>query len=292
MLQAPIIRKDHIVDATLIVVGSLLFAIGIDCFQVPNGLAAGGVTGLATVINALGLRAGVSIPIGLQGLVFNALLLIPVIRTGGRRYLVRTLAGILFSNLFVDALAPVVPVLGGDDMLLCALWGGVIAGVGLGLVFRSGGNTGGTDILAQLLSGRTALGVGACTAVFDGVVIAASIPVFSIKNALYALICMYVCSKVVDAVVDGPSSERAAYVISEKHERIANQVMYEMKRGCTELQARGVWSGESRPVLFVVLARGEVNYLKSLVSDIDPEALVVITEVHEALGQGFGSLGI
>ena len=145
MVRPPVIQRRAIFDALLIIVGSFLYAVGVDCFQVPNGLAAGGITGLATVINAVGLRAGVNIPIGFQGLVVNALLLIPVIRTGGKRYLVRTLAGILFSNLFVDALAPVAPTLGGGDILLCALWGGVISGLGLGLVFRSGGNTGGSS---------------------------------------------------------------------------------------------------------------------------------------------------
>lgn len=278
-------------DALLIVVGSLLFAVGVDCFQVPNGLAAGGITGLATIINAVGARMGVAIPIGLQGLVANALLLIPVVRTGGRHYLVRTLAGILFSNLFVDALAPVLPVFPGDDMLLCSIWGGAISGVGLGMVFRSGGNTGGTDIVAQLLARRTAISMGTAAAVVDGAVIALSIPVFSLANALYAMICMFVCSKVLDAVVDGPATERVAYVISDRHERIAERVMYEMGRGCTELQARGVWSGNSRPVLFVILTRSELGHLKDIASSADPEAVVVIAEVHEAFGQGFGRLG-
>ena len=291
MVRPPVIQRRAIFDALLIIVGSFLYAVGVDCFQVPNGLAAGGITGLATVINAVGLRAGVNIPIGFQGLVVNALLLIPVIRTGGKHYLVRTLAGILFSNLFVDALAPVAPTLGGGDILLCALWGGVISGLGLGLVFRSGGNTGGTDIIAQLFSGKTAISIGVASAILDAIVIGVSIPVFSVRNALYALICMYVASKVVDYVIAGPSTSRAAYIISTKHDRIANQVMYEMHRGCTELQARGVWSGNSRPVLFVVLSRSEINCIKTLVSDIDPEALVVITEVYEALGQGFGQLG-
>lgn len=290
-MKAHSIGVTEVRDAILIAIGSMLFAVGVDCFQVPNGLAAGGITGLATIIHAVGLRMGIVIPIGLQGLVANALLLIPVIKTGSRRYLAYTLAGIFFSNVFVDALAPVLPIFTGDDMLLYAIWGGVITGVGLGMVFRTGGNTGGTDIVAQLMAHGGAISVGMAAAVVDGAVIALSIPVFSISNALYAMICMFVSSKVLDAVVDGPSTERMAYVISSRHERIAELVMYEMGRGCTELQARGVWSGNSRPVLLVVLTRSELGQLKDIAGRVDPDALVVISEVHEAFGQGFGKLG-
>ena len=205
-MKAHSIGVTEVRDAILIAIGSMLFAVGVDCFQVPNGLAAGGITGLATIIHAVGLRMGIVIPIGLQGLVANALLLIPVIKTGSRRYLAYTLAGIFFSNVFVDALAPVLPVFTGDDMLLYAIWGGVITGVGLGMVFRTGGNTGGTDIVAQLMAHGGAISVGMAAAVVDGAVIALSIPVFSISNALYAMICMFVSSKVLDAVVDGPST--------------------------------------------------------------------------------------
>lgn len=282
--------REAIRDVALIVFGSILFAIGVDCFQIPNGLAAGGITGLATVVHAVLLQYGIDLPIGLQTLVANAALLLLVVKTGGRHYLIRTIGGIIASGVALDALAPIVPVLGRGDLLLCSIWGGAIAGLGLGLVFRSGGNTGGTDILAQLLAKHTSLGMGAATIILDALVITASIPVFSLENALYALICLYICGHVLDAVVDGPITERAAYIVSTKHDRIANAIMYEMRRGCTEIQARGVWSGNSRPMLFVVLSRTEINQLKSIVSDIDPDAVVVISEVYEAFGEGFGRL--
>lgn len=124
----------------------------------------------------------------------------------------------------------------------------------------------------------------------DGAIIALSAPVFSIENALYAAIAMYICGKVIDAVVDGPRAERAAYIISERHAEIANAIMYDLNRGCTELQARGVWSGNDRPVLFCVLGRSQTPRLKQIVSEADPEAIVIISEVHEAFGEGFGSI--
>ena len=277
-------------DLALIVAGSAIFAVGVDCFEVPNGLAAGGITGLATVFYALAEAVGVYLPVGMQTIVMNVLLLLLVIKSGNRGYIVRTVIGIIACGVFTDAFVPFLPVLGNGDLLLCALWGGVITGIGLGLVFRTGGNTGGTDIISQLLAKKLSIPVGTAMIVVDGLVIALSAPVFSVENALYAAIAMYICGKVIDAVIDGPRSERAAYIISERHAEIANAIMYDLNRGCTELQARGVWSGNDRPVLFCVLGRNQVPLLKQVVAEEDPEAIVFISEVHEAFGEGFGSI--
>lgn len=277
-------------DLALIVAGSAIFAVGVDCFEVPNGLAAGGITGLATVFYALAEAVGVYLPVGMQTIAMNVFLLLLVIKSGNRGYIVRTVIGIIACGVFTDAFVPFLPVLGNGDLLLCALWGGVITGIGLGLVFRTGGNTGGTDIISQLLAKKLSIPVGTAMIVVDGLVIALSAPVFSVENALYAAIAMYICGKVIDAVIDGPRSERAAYIISERHAEIANAIMYDLNRGCTELQARGVWSGNDRPVLFCVLGRNQVPLLKQVVAEEDPEAIVFISEVHEAFGEGFGSI--
>ena len=277
-------------DLALIICGSAIFAVGVDCFEVPNGLAAGGVTGLATVFYALAGTVGIYLPVGLQTIVMNVLLLMLVIKSGNRGYIIRTIIGIIACGVFTDVLAPYMPTLENSDLLFCALWGGVITGLGLGLVFRTGGNTGGTDILAQIAAKKLGVPVGTAMIVADGIIIAASAPVFSIENALYATVAMYICGKVIDAVIDGLHSERAAYIISTEHERIANAIMYDLNRGCTELQARGVWSGNDRPVLFCVLGRNQVTLLKEVVAEADPEAIVFISEVHEAFGEGFGNI--
>jgi len=269
-------------DTILIIVGCLLFAIGADCFEIPYGLAAGGVTGLATVIYAV-----TGLPVGLMSIVMNGVLILFVLRQGNRRYLVRTIGGIIALGVLIDAVAPFVSAFGESDLLLCALWGGVITGVGLGLVFRTGGNTGGTDIIAQVISSKTSLPMGTACIIVDSGIIALSALTFSVEQALYAAVAMYISGRVIDAVVDGPRSERAAYIISDKHAEIANEILYALNRGCTELQARGVWSGNSRPVLFCVLGRSEMGHLKEIVSGIDPEAIVIISEVHEVFGEGF-----
>lgn len=275
-------------DALLIVVGSIIFAIGVDIFEVPYGLAAGGVTGLAMVFSAVAETFGVTLPVGLQTIVINALLMILVVKSGSRGYIARTVAGIIACGFFTDALVPLLPVVGGEqDLLLCALWGGVVTGLGLGLVFRTGGNTGGTDIVAQVVARKTALPVGTSVIIVDGIVIALSATVFSVEQALYAAVAMFICGKVIDAVVDGPRAARAAYIISEEHDAIAHEIMHAVDRGCTKLEARGMWSGTERPVLFCVLSRSEAVWLKQIVAECDPKAIVVISEVHEVFGEGF-----
>ena len=171
--------REVALDAALIFFGSLLFAFGLDCFEIPNGLAAGGITGLATVFHALALQVGVNLPVGIQSIVMNVLLFAYVVKSGSRRYAVLTAAGIIVSGVLTDVIVPLVPILGEGDLLLCALWGGVITGVGLGMVFRTGGNTGGTDIIAQLIARKTGASVGSMAIVVDGAIVALSAPVFS-----------------------------------------------------------------------------------------------------------------
>ena len=278
-------------DGALIVAGSLIYAVGIDCFEVPNGLAAGGLTGIATIIYAVAKQAGLLLPVGIQTILMNVLLLVYVeLRTHDRTYVTLSIAGILVSGFLTDAVAPFLPNLGAGDLLLSAIWGGVLVGGGIGLVFLTGGNTGGTDIICQMIAKKTGASVGTVALAVDGLIILASVPVFSLKNALYAVIALVVSSRVIDMVVDGPRTERAAYIISDHHEAIANAIMYDLGRGCTELQARGVWSGNERPVLFCVLGRSQTVVLKEAVARLDPDAIVIISEVHEAFGQGFGRL--
>lgn len=278
-------------EAFLITVGSFIFAVGLVAFEIPNGLAAGGLTGLATIFAALGARVGVTLPVGLQTIVMNFFLLAYVVATTKDwSYVARSIVGLLISGFFTDLLAPIIPVAAPGELLLSAIWGGVICGVGLGIVFLSGANTGGTDIVCQLIAKRTGMALGTLTICVDAAIVFASVPVFSLRNALYAGIAMYVTGIVIDRIVDGLRMARVAYIISAKHDRIANKIMYELGRGVTELNARGVWSGNPRPVLMCVLGRTETARLKQMVQDIDPEAIVIVSEVHEAFGEGFGPL--
>ncbi len=285
-----IIRSRFVRDLPLVALGCAIAALAVDVFMVPQGLAAGGLTGLATIVAELGRRAGLNLPVGIQTIVMNAVLLLFVLRTGGARYAVQTITGFVLFGFFTDLFAPFVAPLGERDLMLCALWGGIISGLGYGLVFRCGVNTGGSDTIAQIISRKTSLPVGSTVMAIDVAVCAASAPVFSLENALYAAIAMVLMGMVVDRVVDGADRRRMAFVISEQHERIADDVMYEMGRGVTEVQARGVWSGKNRPMLLIILDRRELSILKTVVAEHDPEAIVFIADVSEAIGEGFKEL--
>lgn len=285
-----IIRSRFVRDLPLVALGCAIAALAVDVFMVPQSLAAGGLTGLATIVAELGRRAGLNLPVGIQTIVMNAVLLLFVLRTGGARYAVQTITGFVLFGFFTDLFAPFVAPLGERDLMLCALWGGIISGLGYGLVFRCGVNTGGSDTIAQIISRKTSLPVGSTVMAIDVAVCAASAPVFSLENALYAAIAMVLMGMVVDRVVDGADRRRMAFVISEQHERIADDVMYEMGRGVTEVQARGVWSGKNRPMLLIILDRRELSILKTVVAEHDPEAIVFIADVSEAIGEGFKEL--
>lgn len=285
-----IIRSRFVRDLPLVALDCAIAALAVDVFMVPQGLAAGGLTGLATIVAELGRRAGLNLPVGTQTIVMNAVLLLFVLRTGGARYAVQTITGFVLFGFFTDLFAPFVAPLGERDLMLCALWGGIISGLGYGLVFRCGVNTGGSDTIAQIISRKTSLPVGSTVMAIDVAVCAASAPVFSLENALYAAIAMVLMGMVVDRVVDGADRRRMAFVISEQHERIADDVMYEMGRGVTEVQARGVWSGKDRPMLLIILDRRELSILKTVVAEHDPEAIVFIADVSEAIGEGFKEL--
>ena len=280
-------HKSTLGDIVTIIVGSIIFALGLDCFEIPNGIAAGGISGLATIFAQIARGYGINLPIGMQVLAMNMLLMILVVREGGLRYAARTSLGIVVSSLATDLLVPFVPVLGNGDLILCALWGGVVCGFGLGLVFRAGGNTGGTDIIAQVVSRRTSIPMGVASLIADMAVVVLSVPVFGIEKALYATIAMYLGTRVLDMALDGFNTQRAAYIISDQHERIKKHIFSDLDRGCTELLARGGYTGKERPVIFVVLTRPEMALLRRVVASVDPQATIVVSKIHEAFGNGF-----
>lgn len=286
-----IIQSNFVRDLPMIVLGCAIAAFATDMFMIPNGLAAGGVTGVATIIQELGARNGLTLPVGMQTIVINAVLLLAVARAGGLLYVIQTVTGFVLLGVFTDLFAPFVVPLGGDELMLSALWGALACGLGYGLVLRCGFNTGGSDTIGQIISRKTSLPVGTTTMVIDVTVCALSIPVFSLLNALYAALAMVLMGIVVDAVVDGGNKRRMAFIISDKFSDIAADILYGLGRGCTKLSATGMWSGNDKPVLMVILERRELSPLKSIVAERDRDAIVIISDVTEAFGEGFKELG-
>lgn len=286
-----IIQSQFMRDLPAIMLGCAIAAFATDVFMIPNGLAAGGLTGLATIIAELGRRAGISLPVGIQTIVMNALLLLVVVRSDGLKYVVQTVTGFVLFGFFTDLFAPFVLHLQHEDIMLSALWGGIVSGIGYGLVFRCGANTGGSDTIGQIIARKSSLPVGATVMAIDVAVCAASAPVFSVANALYAALSMVLMGYVVDMVVDGGNTQRAAFIISDHFEDIEHDILHAMDRGCTRLMAQGSWTKKDRPVLFFVLSRREISIIKTIVYEHDADAMLIITDVNEAIGYGFKSVG-
>ena len=286
-----IIQSQFMRDLPAIMLGCAIAAFATDVFMIPNGLAAGGLTGLATIIAELGRRAGISLPVGMQTIVMNALLLLVVVRSGGLKYVVQTVTGFVLFGFFTDLFAPFVLHLQHEDIMLSALWGGIVSGIGYGLVFRCGANTGGSDTIGQIIARKSSLPVGATVMAIDVAGCAASAPVFSVANALYAALSMVLMGYVVDMVVDGGNTQRAAFIISDHFEDIEHDILHAMDRGCTRLMAQGSWTKKDRPVLFFVLSRREISIIKTIVYEHDADAMLIITDVNEAIGYGFKSVG-
>lgn len=286
-----IIQSQFMRDLPAIMLGCAIAAFATDVFMIPNGLAAGGLTGLATIIAELGRRAGISLPVGIQTIVMNALLLLVVVRSGGLKYVVQTVTGFVLFGFFTDLFAPFVLHLQHEDIMLSALWGGIVSGIGYGLVFRCGANTGGSDTIGQIIARKSSLPVGATVMAIDVAVCAASAPVFSVANALYAALSMVLMGYVVDMVVDGGNTQRAAFIISDHFEDIEHDILHAMDCGCTRLTAQGSWTKKDRPVLFFVFSRREISIIKTIVYEHDADAMLIITDVNEAIGYGFKSVG-
>ncbi len=287
-----VLRHRPVRDYALITVGLALTAWGLTAFLIPNKLAAGGVSGLATVIFHLANDYGLLAPVGLQMLVLNGILLAIAIRSRGLHYAAKTIYGIVALSVMIEISMRFTPVLAGDDLLLAALYGGALCGVGMGMVFKAGGSTGGTAIVAQLLSPKFNLSVGQLLLAVDAIVVAMAAFVFGPEFALYAVVSIFVTGAVIDLVLEGLKVEKAAYIISDAADRIAKAVTEELGRGATFLSATGAYTGEERGMLFVVVTRREIDDLKSIVNTIDPHAMMIISDVHETLGEGFKKMGV
>lgn len=274
-------------DLGLILIGSLAQAIGLRLFLIPAQLASGGVSGIAQLINHF-----TNWPIGLMVLVGNVPLFIIGWRfLGGRKFGLRTAVAIITYSVAVDTLVFFLPENGiTDDIFLNALYGAVVAGFGYGLVYRGRGTSGGSDILARILNHWRGVSMSASYLMVDSAVILGAGLVFGWKRALYALITLYVSGLVAETVLEGPRTVRSALIVTEQREAVAKRILDDMSRGVTVLSGTGAYTGADRPVLYCVVTKAEVAFLKNIVEDADPKAFMVIGQAHEALGEGFQPL--
>ena len=267
-----------------ILFGVTITAFGLSWFLIPSRIAAGGVSGLATVIYHL-----FDIPVGLTMIVFNIPLFLVSFIVIGSVFGIRTVFGTITLSILIDVFANyAVPIT--TDPLLAAIYGGVLNGLGLGIAFRFGGSTGGTDMAAQLISRFFPISVGQALLIVDGLVIFLAGIFFGPELALYALLAVFISTKTIDLVQEGQSYAKAAFIISDHSEQIGQSVLSRLERGATMLQGKGVFTGSDREVLFVIVSRSEISILRQVVQEIDPKAFLVISDVREVLGEGFKRL--
>lgn len=264
-----------------VLAGTTILAFSLVLFLIPNKIAPGGVSGLATVIFHL-----TNVSVGLVMLAINIPLFLIGIRRLGFNFGLRTIVATVFLSIVVDILqrylSPVT-----HDPLLAALYGGIIMGIGLGLAINNGGTTGGTDLAAVLLHKYLKLSVGTTLLIIDAIVIAVAGLFFNLELAMYSALTLFISTKVLDLMQEGWHYARAVYIISDKSDNIAREIMSKLDRGVTGFYGKGMFSGEDKNILYVICSRAEISSLKDLVSAIDPDAFMVIGEATEVLGEGF-----
>lgn len=273
-------------DYALVVAGALVQAIGLRLFLVPAELASGGISGISQLIHKF-----TDWPIGLMVFIGNVpLFLLGWKMLGGRRFALRTLTAVASFSFFAEAVLwlPFFPPNGLTyDLVLNSLYGAVVCGVGYGLVYRGQGTSGGSDILARILNRWRGVSMTQSYLMTDTLVMLAAGFVFGWEKALYAIISLYVSGLVVDSTLEGAGTVRTAMIVTDRVEAVADRILHEMERGATLLHGTGAYTMDPRPVMYCVITRSEVQQLKTIVHEADPNAFMVIGVAHEALGEGF-----
>ncbi|SFA46188.1 Uncharacterized membrane-anchored protein YitT, contains DUF161 and DUF2179 domains [Parageobacillus thermantarcticus] len=266
-----------------ILFGAAIFAFGIVHFNMQNNLAEGGFTGITLLLYFL---------FGIDPSYTNLALNIPLFFIGwkllGRHTFLYTIIGTVAVSLFLwifQRYAIHMPLK--HDMTLAALFAGVFIGVGLGIIFRYGGTTGGVDIIARLVYKYKGISMGKTMFTFDAAVITLSLLYLSYREAMYTLVAVFIAARVIDFMQEGGYAAKGAMIISEKSEEIATKILTEMDRGVTVLKGQGSYTKRDRDVLYCVVAKNELPRLKSVIISVDPHAFVAVTDVHDVLGEGF-----
>ena len=273
-------------DIVYILAGTFLMALGINFAFDPLGLVCGGVTGLAIVVKQLtGLVWEGGLPVWLSNLLFNGPLFVVALVKKGKKYIAKTMFATIMLSVWIYFL-PIYPLF--EDYVLATLFGGVMTGAGIGLVFARMATTGGTDLLSALIHDKLKhFSIPQLLAVIDGTIVVLGAVVFGVDNAMYAICVVYLCSKISDGMLQGLKFAKMAHIISDKAEEIAELVLRDVDRGATGVKVQGMYSKEEKKMLICVVTKKEIVELIDIVHKIDPSAFVIVNDVHEVMGEGF-----
>ena len=294
------INKQDLTDWTYIVFGTFLTGFGISVFMNPAKLAPGGVSGLGTIIyHVIKDNTGKTMELGLIILFLSIPIYLLGLAVFGKEYGIRTLMGTLLLSFFTfvfDTIFPngILDYSKESSLWLCTLFTGLTNGVGIGLVMRTGSNTGGTDIIAQILARYTPLGMGNALLFVDGIIIISSIFIFDIENALYSVVVSIMISLIIDRVIVpfGTNYAKTVYIISPKIEEIGDYILTIINRSGTIIPSTGLFSKESKKMLMTVIPKKDLNKLTRCVKRGDPNAFLVIQDTYHVLGEGYQPLEV
>lgn len=279
-------KKPWYMEYLLIIVGTALMATAItSCFDAA-GLVTGGFSGIAILVKA-GTKSLYrnGIPLWVTNLVLNIPVFLLAAKIKGVAFVKKALLGDLSLTVWL-AVLPAWKLSG--DFLLVALYGGLLQGVGIGLVFLGGGTTGGTDLLAAIIQNfMRHYSIAQIMQFVDGAVVLVGMYVFGVERALYAIIAVYLVTKVSDGIIEGLKFSKSVYIITEKPDEVSRMVMEDLDRGITGISAKGMYSGQDKLMLFCVVGKKELVHLKEMIDEIDPNAFVIVGDAREVHGEGF-----
>lgn len=288
--------KEWFINYALIIVGAFILAAGFVLFIDPHRIAPGGVYGIGIVIHHLtkGMFAWApeGLPIGTIGLILNIPLTIIGIKILGPKFGVKTVIGFILSSVFIDLLHIILgyePLV--DDMLLSSIFGGVLIGFGLGLIFKTKATSGGSDIIAMIIAKYTKLPLGQLMIYVDSAIVLFAVVAFKDwKIPLYSWIVIYITGKVIDMTMEGVSYDKTLFIVSDKYDEIRDKIINDLERGGTMIKAEGMYQGQEKKIIFTNVSRREVYILRDFIHSIDPNAFITVIDASEILGLGFKSI--
>ncbi|MGG1679352.1 YitT family protein [Neobacillus sp. NRS-1170] len=268
-------------DMLFIILGAFIFAVGVNFFTIPNHLSEGGLLGITIIVHYLWNWSP-----GVVNFVLNAVLIVVGYKFFEKRAFVYTLISIAACSGFLFLTEDVGKRIT-EDTLLASLFAGLLVNGGIGFIFRAGGTSGGTTILARLATQFFGWSLGKAVLIIDIIVVAGSIPIIGLEKAMYTLLIVYVGAKAIDFIVEGLDERVAVLIISNTPEQVLEGITNKMSRGLTVLDGRGGYTGQNKEVLYIVINKQEIIQLKNIIKEIDENAYVTVHNVHEMMGKGY-----
>lgn len=286
-MQRLIYKRSKFWDYVMIIIGTGLVAVSVQCIYDPISMVTGGFSGLAIIIKEMtqNLIPG-GIPLWFTNIALNIPFFLIAWKVKGKRFVARTLIGTLLLSGWLYVIPRVD--LAQGDYILAAVFGGFIGGIGMGFILLAKATTGGTDLVATVIQHYLKhYSIVQIMQILDGLVVLCGLYVFGIRAALYAIVAIFITSKVSDTLMEGLKFSKAAFIITDHYEQVSERILHEMDRGVTGLMAKGMYSGMDKCMLYCVVSKKEIVQVKEIVAEVDPGAFVIVSDAREVLGEGF-----